>query len=153
MTVKEGANIIAQSSIVVAATESIDIDRDGLTNNADACPQVFGPKNNRGCPIILASCGEGNPCPQGFSCTSRERSTTTLSGVCRPSSPAINDACLSVKIREGGIIGGRATCTRCPCEYQTDFLQNLRSCDILIPAILSPDKSNILARGVPYRIQ
>jgi hypothetical protein len=47
----------------------------------------------------------------------------------------------------------QATCSSCPCEMTLDYLASARACDILFPAITSPDKKTIYARGGIWQLR
>jgi hypothetical protein len=40
------------AQVVVVVTKVTDIDKDGIIDEEDVCPTVFGPLSNHGCPII-----------------------------------------------------------------------------------------------------
>lgn len=50
VTDAEGNRAVAK--VVIVASENPDYDGDGILNADDACPQVYGPKANSGCPLV-----------------------------------------------------------------------------------------------------
>lgn len=57
LTVRDSKGATAVASVVLAFTESDDWDKDGVKNTTDACPLVFGPASNQGCPIVVPYTG------------------------------------------------------------------------------------------------
>lgn len=43
-------------------------------------------------------------------------------------------------------------CNSCPCAYQFDFIAILRKCDVIIPAIVSPDGTKMYGKWNAYEI-
>ncbi len=129
LIVRDASGNIAYAQLVVITIRNPDQDGDGVLdadkngNILDACPLVFGPASNKGCPIVSEYSG----------------SVSTAS--------SINNLCLSQKVQTSGMIEGSVACTSCPCIYSSDFIAQIRSCDIIFPSITSPDKKTLYSRG------
>jgi len=50
-------------------------------------------------------------------------------------------------------IYGNSVCNTCPCNYNLDFISTIRKCDLVFPAITSPDSKNIYSRWKIYKIK
>ncbi|MFA6090688.1 MAG: PKD domain-containing protein [Candidatus Gracilibacteria bacterium] len=135
VTVYDAAGNIAYAQLVVLITANLDPDGDGILNYdaagnlLDMCPNVFGPLSNKGCPLVVEY-GSGNIIDGN--------NTTSV--------------CLSDKIQSSGIIQGNVQCATCPCQYASDFIATVRSCDIIFPSIISPDKKTLYSRGSIFPI-
>jgi hypothetical protein len=46
-----------------------------------------------------------------------------------------------------------ASCNMCPCDNKIDFISNIRACDIVFPAITSPDHKTIYSKGNYYKVR
>ena len=123
----------AYSSLNVEVYENADIDGDGILNNEDLCPTVYGIKELAGCPRV-------------------DEFSVDTPGSSFLSANAIGNVCLSSLAFDSGALFGKSACTSCPCEYSLDFNAALRRCDIVFPTILSPDKKTIYSRGKIYEI-
>jgi hypothetical protein len=44
-------------------------------------------------------------------------------------------------------------CNSCPCSCNIDFNSNIRKCDIVFPAITSPDRSTIYWKGTYFEVK
>jgi hypothetical protein len=44
-------------------------------------------------------------------------------------------------------------CNSCPCNFKLDFIAILRKCDLVFPAITSPDWKKIYWKWDVYKIQ
>jgi PKD repeat protein len=130
----------AAAKLVVAVSENPDIDGDGVPNGDDSCPTVYGPKSNKGCPVVpeySSTSGKG-PFRNGAALTIDSVGSKCL---------------LSTAAGSGAIFATALACTTCPCSCDLDFVSQIRRCDILFPTILSPDKKTIYGRGPVYEVQ
>lgn len=67
---------------------------------------------------------------------------------------AANGQCRYEASRGSGAIFGTPSCgSMCPCKYEADYVATLRSCDVVFPAIMSPDRSEIYSRGRVYEVR
>ncbi len=122
----------------------VDSDGDRVMDDRDLCPLVSASTEN-GCPQIgtrtygthILDILQGNTANSPYSLISWLRT----------------NACLARYQRERWLIIGEPVCDTCPCQNRLSILEELRSCDIVFPSILSPDKSLIYSRGSFYQIQ
>lgn len=126
-----------------------DSDGDGVDDGVDDCPTVPWPAENGGCPNdgddndSDSVCGWINGgCPNGYVCSIYEDGPWT--GAC-----LIDDVC-SLSLHGG--TAWNVTCNECPCNYSINFNAELKICDIVFPAITSPDGSQIYSKGNNYQI-
>jgi S-layer homology domain len=126
----------------------LDRDGDGLNDCDDSCPLVKGEKVNQGCPIFEKRCGVNCACEPGYTCDITDPAICPLKGSCKPIIDKRNCTYDSTK----DIITGNVVCNSCPCDRFVDFLSNLRRCDIIFPAITSPDSREIYGKGQTYQL-
>lgn len=127
-------------------TSQIDTDKDGVIDNTDKCSNIFGSKDNFWCPILDKQClpnSEIDTCWIGYTCSSKwycevEKIKNLTSTCLLPES--------------GASIFWNVVCNSCPCEYSFDFFATLRKCDVVIPAIVSPDGKKMYGKWTPYEI-
>ena len=119
-----------------------DSDWDGINDCDDLCPNIPWPVENKGCPIFESICDTDCSCPDGYECSDQDP-LTCGSWVCLPI--RITETCLYNPV-VGGIFWN-TLCNSCPCDIEFDFLASLRRCDLIFPAITSPDASSIYSRG------
>lgn len=112
------------AELAIEVLENIDTDWDSIKDKNDTCPKVYWPLSNKWCPILETY-----------------NNATKLS-----------NSCLSNKIQSNWWIEWTLMCNSCPCNYNVEFLASIRSCDILFPAITSPDKKTIFSRWSIYQI-
>jgi hypothetical protein len=133
----------AVAKVVIAVAENPDIDGDGILNADDSCPQVYGPRANVGCPVVSEYAGSG-----------ASVSSLTVFGLGATLSLAgVGGRCTYSYAAPKGAIFGKTSCDSCPCAYGLDFLSDARHCDLLFPAILSPDKKNVYSRGTIFELR
>ncbi|MCK9272145.1 PKD domain-containing protein [Candidatus Gracilibacteria bacterium] len=116
----------AVASIQIEVAKNLDSDNDGTLDKNDLCPLVFGPASNSGCPIV------------------KENSKINTN--------QIQNKCLQDKIVQNGFINAKLSCTSCPCDFSINFNAELRTCDIIFPAIISKDETEIFSRGAIFNI-
>lgn len=120
-----------------------DIDSDGLNNCIDVCPSVSGSEENRWCPIYEASCDTNCGCGTWYICDDSDALTCWVSGVCVPDFEIESSCLYNPNI---GSVFWNTLCTSCPCTSSIDFLADIRRCDLLFPAITSPDGTEIYSQ-------
>jgi len=124
--------------------ENIDTDWDGVFDNLDKCLIISWDKNNFGCPILNKKClknSEINTCKSWYICSEK--------WFCEVDNTKKNEC---IYPQNGSSIFWNVICNSCPCDYKIDFLSTLRKCDIVLPAIVSPDWSEIYSKWTPYQI-
>ena len=116
--------------ISVTPSDSCEKDSDGdwLPDCEDKCPSVIWDETNNGCPIL----DDG-----------------TL--IAPTLSDAFKDSCLYSS--NEATIFWNAFCNSCPCTNFLDFLADIRKCDIIFPAITSPDASTIYSKWNSVQIK
>jgi len=151
VTDKNWATWTATVTVVVLEADSCldDSDGDSIFDCDDTCPLISWPSSNSWCPILETSCDVNCSCPLWFSC-SDGNTLTCWTGICEPEFTP-NPSCLFVP-GEGSIYGS-ALCTTCPCNTYVDFMADIRKCDLIFPAITSPDGREIYSRWNTWQIQ
>ncbi len=99
-----------------------DSDADGITDEKDLCPMIFGTSANEWCPWI-----------------------SILAGI-------KENQCLNTEFSARGIMFASPVCTSCPCENAIMMKSLVRTCDVLFPAILSKDLKTVYSRGNLYLV-
>lgn len=124
----------------------IDTDGDGVMDDVDKCVNIFGSKDNFWCPILDKQClinSEIDTCWTGYMCNSK--------WYCEiKTQKNITSSCILPN--NDSSIFWNLLCNSCPCEYSFDFLATLRKCDVVIPAIVSPDGKKMYGKWTPYEI-
>ncbi|MGE4444429.1 MAG: PKD domain-containing protein [Candidatus Altimarinota bacterium] len=144
--IDEIKDTIENTSQQITDLSTVDTDGDGVMDNVDKCPTIPGSKDNSGCPVLDQVClpnSEIDMCGTGFSCNAKgyceAKKETNLSSAC-------------ILPTSGSSIFGNVACNSCPCAYQFDFIATLRKCDVIIPAIVSPDGTKMYGKGNAYEI-
>lgn len=110
------------------------------------CKNIIGESTNNWCPILEETClanSEKNTCKSWFVCNSK--------WFCEVEKPKeLVWSCIYPK--NWSSIFWNVICDSCPCDYTISFLAVLRKCDVIIPAIVSPDKNEIYWKWKPYQI-
>lgn len=119
----------SQSSITVRVGGEKDSDNDGISDSDDLCPLVRGDSWNKWCPL-LKTFGKNN-----------KWSTSAVLG---------NNTCLTGKKEQTWVAVGSVTCNICPCKNSATVLAPIQSCDVVFPAILSPDWTKVYSRWSFY---
>jgi len=125
----------------------IDSDNDGIADCNDACPTVPWVSENSGCPVVEIPCSPSGTCPTGYQCS---QNSSQPFGVCLPDTPKEPNCLYNPSTSN---IFGNAICNSCPCANYADFLADIRNCDIVFPAITSPDASDIYSRWNLWQIR
>ena len=105
-----------------------DSDWDGIPDCEDKCPSVAWVGDNLWCPIL----------------DDTDDSVQDLS-------VNIKDSC--AYDQNSATIFWNAVCNSCPCGNFLDFLADIRKCDIIFPAITSPDASTIYSKWKSLQIR
>lgn len=135
---------ISNSTLV----EKIDSDKDGVYDDEDKCVNVKWLASNKWCPNLEQEClanSEKNTCKTGYVCGAQwfcvidTKTTADIAWSC-------------IYPSNGSSIFWNAVCDSCPCDFSFDFKAKIRRCDIIVPAITSPDKKEIYGRGEPYQV-
>ncbi len=123
-----------------------DRDGDGVLDDEDNCPSTAWSKANNWCPedggIISLCWWENGGCSEGYICSIDP--SWAGEWVC-----LIDDVCA---LNLDGASRGNIVCNTCPCNYSLDFNSTLKICDIVFPAITSPDGTRIYSKGEAYQI-
>lgn len=124
----------------------IDTDGDGVTDNIDKCRSIFWSKENSGCPILDKQClinSEIDTCWKWYVCNPKwyceVKKEKNITSTC-------------ILPENGSSVFWNVLCNSCPCDYSFDFLAILRKCDVIIPAIVSPDGKKMYGKWKPYEI-
>jgi PKD repeat protein len=132
------------SELSIRILGSADSDGDGAADVSDLCPLVSGSGGKDGCPLVKVWT-YGNSVSDILSGLTSWSTSSLLAGMG-------TNACLQRYHQSRGLIVGAPVCDQCPCTNRVEFLADIRSCDILFPTILSPDRSMIYSRGAFYQI-
>lgn len=116
-----------------------DSDWDGIPDNTDRCPEIKWKAENFWCPIFEKTCKVDANCTDWGFCDN---------WYCRPKNYSPNCA-----YSWWHIITWDLKCTSCPCEYELDYRAKLRACDIVFPAIISPDQKDIFSKWKYFQIK
>ncbi len=126
-----------------------DSDGDGVLDCDDLCPLVSGDSANSWCPIFERQCSATCGCEEWYSCSDSDP-LSCGAGVCLPDFDP-ETTCLYTPEIWG--IYGNAVCTSCPCDNAIDFLADVRRCDLVFPAITSPDAREIYSRWNIWQVK
>lgn len=152
-----------------------DSDWDWIPDSQDKCPLVKWEEENNWCPILLDSCDINCECKTWFTCSLDKSSNTPLTCTkkwfCIPSNDCSSDwecwfwekcdfttwKCISDA--SNCFIEAwpsynywNVLCDTCPCNYSIDFNSDIRKCDVLFPAITSPDWKDIYWKGKFWQV-
>ena len=133
LTVIDENNNVAYSTVLINVFEwesQWDIDKDGILDIVDACPIVYWYEVNDWCPIFDDLCSVDSECDNGFYCSSV--------WICAPKE--IEETC---EYNWWDLVFWNVVCNSCPCNYSVNFNSTVRNCDVIFPAITSPDKDTI----------
>jgi len=146
-----------------------DSDWDWIVDWDDKCPLIKWNTLNEWCPILLENCDDQCSCKKWFKCSLELKNSSssqcssqwycTPSNACDKNSDCqfweICDAWKWECIKDNwnclmdwvdSYIFWNVICDTCPCNYSLDFNSDLRKCDILFPAIVSPDWKQIYGK-------
>ena len=135
---KATADILIQ---VIWKDCTLDTDLDWINDCEDVMPLVSWNIKNKWAPILEKECKVNSDCREGYVCSNNTK-------VCLP-----KELANSCEYSWWDIIFWNAVCNSCPCNNYLDFTANLRRCDVIFPAIVSPDAKNIYWKWELYQIQ
>lgn len=151
VTDSEGRTWSATVLIKVLDADSCetDTDGDGIFDCEDVCIIIPWDELNLWCPIVEIDCWPDCSCPDGYRCNTQDRNVCPVEWFCLPIIPD-TPTCLYAPNQSA--IFGNASCNSCPCANFLDFLADVRKCDIVFPAITSPDATDIYSQGNLWEI-
>ncbi len=149
----QNGNTISGSVIVTARDEancSGDYDNDGFNDCEDLCPLVAGWTINNWCPLLEEKCDANCACADGYTCTGAKTvATCSSTGVCVPEQK--KSSCYYNA--EKNYLFWNAVCNSCPCKNKLEYNATIRLCDILLPAIVSPDGKQIYEKWKFFEVR
>lgn len=146
--VKDGSGRSGDASVSIKALPlncENDSDNDSVNDCDDLCPLEVWNTANNGCPVFERKCWTNCSCPPWYVCESSDV-PACLNSYCRPVITA--NPCLFDPRQD--TIFWNIMCNSCPCNRFLDFLASVRKCDVLFPAITSPNSTEIYSRGDVY---
>lgn len=117
-----------------------DTDNDWIFDIEDLCPTVYWSEDNNWCPIYEIPCENSDDCINWTYCSEKN--------IC-----VLFDVSNNCNYTWWDLIFWNVICNTCPCDYLLDFKSILRRCDVVFPAIVSPDNSEIYWKWIYYEIQ
>jgi PKD repeat protein len=147
VTVTDANWIIKTETIIINVgpiSSEIDSDKDGILDKNDKCPSIKWVGENEGCPIFEQTCNSDADCNENSLCWNNTKGIST---------------CIAVAVKNNCEYNGDSTvfwnviCDTCPCQNTLDFNASLRNCDVVFPAITSPDWSEIYSKWNYYQIK
>jgi len=152
LTVTDVNGITGTATVVISVLDKDiceqDSDGDGIVDCDDLCPLVVWDISNDGCPILERSCSFTCWCEQGYSCSDNDPLTCWW-WVCLPDFDPVTTCLFTPEV---WWIYWNAVCSSCPCNATIDFLADVRRCDLVFPAITSPDAREIYSRGNIWQV-
>ena len=122
----------------------IDTDLDWILDKDDKCPIIKWKSENQGCPIFEETCNFDSDCSENSMCWKNTKWISTCIPV------AIKNNC---EYNWESTVFWNIICNTCPCQNVLDFKASLRNCDVVFPAITSPDWSEIYSKWNYYQIK
>lgn len=132
----------------------IDSDDDWVPDYIDLCPVVIWTTLNSWCPLLENICWTNCSCPNWYVCNIKDWKLCSIKWVCLPDIDSLHDSisdCMQLYWLNN--IFWNVSCNSCPCSNSLDFLSQLRKCDLLFPAITSPDSRRIYSKWEFYEIK
>ncbi len=142
-TTDKNWNVTSRTSTILVDwlnEEKTDSDLDWVYDSDDLCPLIKWSGDNKWCPILEEKCSATKDCKDWFFCNDK--------WICES-----NELSSSCEYSWWDVIFWNAICNSCPCDYNLDFISTLRKCDVIFPAIVSPDNKDIYSRGEFYQIK
>lgn len=124
-------------SLFLVFASNQDTDWDWIIDNIDKCPAIKWVNQNLWCPILSQSClpnSEINNCKTWFSCS--------LNWYCEAEIPS-DLVWTCIYPQNWSSVFWNVICDSYPCDFKFDFFASIRKCDVILPAIVSPDWSQI----------
>lgn len=141
-----------------------DTDWDGISDDKDLCVFVFWDFENSGCPLFEEFCDNNSDCISWI-CSSSWKCVWDADwdwvyddvDECRVVYWDLENWCPSrnvcwVNIYNSGVVW-TSFCNSCPCSTFVDFSSTIATCDIVFPAILSPDWKTIYSKWENFLIE
>ncbi len=116
-----------------------DTDNDWIDDINDLCPLVPWVQRNNWCPILDDSCSIDSDCKEWYECSWSFCKPKQFSKTCEYS--------------WWDLIYWNVSCNSCPCVNTIDFNASVRNCDIIFPAITSPDQTQIYSKWNNFEIK
>lgn len=136
-------NIIDINKLIDDYNNNLDSDNDWVSDIYDSCPLINWSVSNDWCPIFSDLCSLDSDCDTWYFCNSKWECEidleTSTSNLCN--------------YNEGSVIYWNTICESCPCSNFLDFNSLLRECDIIFPAITSPENTQIYGKWDFYQIK
>lgn len=154
LIVKDGSWKVGKASVIIHVLPKNclnDSDKDGIGDCDDLCPLVFGEEINKWCPVLLKKCDKNCACPTGYKCNLSDTNICPSQWICQLISNLNTGDCLYDSGKD--TIIWNVACNTCPCSNFVDFISSIRKCDVLFPAITSPDSTEIYSRGKTYTVK
>jgi len=158
---------MSQSTLILSIDGKTDTDGDGIMDDDDLCIDVYGSLDSSGCPQIqIGDYGKTLSHMLGNEASTYQSDSDgdgimddadlckTLAGdVLYDGCPSVSllsgigkNQCLKSQLDTHGLIIAVPVCTTCPCSNSASFQSLVRTCDILFPTILSPEKTDVFSR-------
>ena len=120
---------------------NMDSDNDWVNNCDDVMPLVPWDERNKWAPILEKECNNSKDCKDWYICseenfTCQAKTLTT-----------------SCEYTWWDVLFWNVICKSCPCNNYLDFISTLRKCDIIFPAITSPDFTKIYWKWELFQIK
>jgi hypothetical protein len=116
-----------------------DTDGDWVIDTEDVCPTILWKIENKWCPIFDETCRSDTDCKDGYYCSS---------WICSPKQVVVN-----CEYSGWDLITWNVVCNSCPCSSAIDFSSNIRKCDVVFPAIISPDGTTIYWKWNYFKVE
>lgn len=149
LTVTDSNNIQKNETITIQVWSpisniNIDTDWDTILNENDKCPSIVWTIQNDGCPIFEKTCSVDSDCPNDSKCWVNSAWISTCIAV------TITNTC---EYQWESTIFWNIICNTCPCQHVLDFNAGIRECDIVFPAITSPDGTELYSKWDYFQIK
>ncbi len=147
-----------EATVLIKVTNEVDCnkdsDNDGVNDCIDKCPLVFWNSQNSWCPIFDKYCKADCSCEEWYICWDNNPKTCS-SNICKPAWIILSPCLTNIQKDYTGITFGNVVCNTCPCTNNRflDFVSTLRYCDLVFPAITSPDERKIYSRWELFQIE
>ncbi len=139
--------------VVWTADCSVDSDSDWINDCDDLCPLIWWDNLNNWCPIISNFCNSDCSCPWNYVCNTQDKNICSTEWICVPKDDLFSDLSSCLSKSANSYVYGNVSCSSCPCNSFIDFRSTLRKCDLIFPAITSPDWTEIYSKWNDYIIE
>jgi len=140
ITVLDKDQVISEDDV----WNQIDTDWDSIIDINDRCIDLPWDARNQWCPIFDIPCQIDSDCPSSSKCGASSSGNNTCIAVEKE---------VSCNLFSQGIIQWNVVCDTCPCQNTINFKAQLRACDVIFPAIVSPDGSEIYSKWSYFQIK